>query len=548
MPSAGGRGALPGRTRKSAGGDHLSWESIWDFRAEALIEEHLRRRGSSLRESNTDIELLDASSPARDAEAEGRRRHAAADALAEACSDPCVHTRAVAIVALARTDHPDADSAISAALRDETGGIREAAVLALGLRGRPGAVPLLIEMLRDSPVARAASGGHAIDSRRQAFAAVALGLLGLRDFGSVRGAIHELQRVASGSGATADTRTAAAFALGLAGAPEVVPGLLEILRDPSAADGLRAQAAASLGRLSDVRAVPDLLSILSGPSAGLSRAAIVSLAVAPDTGGRVVATELLSRARSHPDRATRALALLSLADRGDPALSNALISIFESGSGDARTFGALAVGLAGWVDRNLAARAGPVLQREFLATRNADERSAMALALGLCGQSDAAPALRSALSHAGSARLAGHAAVALGFLGDAGAVPAVRLLLRDGRDPLRMRRALEALALLDGPDAIEAASDVLADRRTSPALRTSAALLMGHMREERALAAALRVFESHRLGHCEPARTSAALALGIIGDRDVRPLRLALRDHVDPTRPAGVVAEVLGVY
>lgn len=418
MPPAGGRGALPGRTRKSAAADHLSWESIWDFRAEALIEEHLRRRGSSLRESNTDIELLDASSSAREADAERRRRHAAADALAEACSDPFVHTRAVAIVALARTDHPDADSTISAALRDETGGIREAAVLALGLRGRPGAVPLLIEMLRDSPRARAASGGPAIDSRRQALAAVALGLLGLRDCGSVRGAIHELQRVASGSGATADTRTAAAFALGL----------------------------------------------------------------------------------------------------------------------------------AGWLDRNLAARAGPVLQREFLATRNADERSAMALALALCGQSDAAPALRSALSHAGSARLAGHAAVALGFLGDAGAVPAVRLLLRDGRDPLRMRRALEALALLEGPDAIEAASGVLVDRRTSPALRTSAALLIGHMREERALAAALRVFESHRPGHCEPARTSAALALGIIGDRDRRPLRLALRDHVDPTRPTGVVAEALGVY
>lgn len=438
------------------------------------------------------------------------------------------------------------------ALEDSDDEVASGAGRALATVGAERAVPLLTQALPDP------------DGPTRRRAASALAELGEPDWKTwVHGTDEDFLRlgrareprasavllVALDNPDVSDVRALAARGLGETGDPEVVPALIDALRDWRLE--VRAQAIRSLSELGDQRAIPALITAVEEDDEALhpglhqalktfSASAVEPLIASLRSGSRQVrrrasralaalgelSLESLSEALDDPVVRVRASACEALGELGRPAALPALIARLDDEHPEVRLAAVEALRRLGSpaavepLIRSLADPEGPVRHKAAQALADLGEPDWQRLVQGYAedflnlGQSDDERALDVLVRALSRQRGAGraHAAKALGTLRDPRAVaPLIDALDQD--DAEARRAATKALCQM-GEVAREPLMSRFLDRDgTSPEVRAELALALGHLGGSGPLEPLLRA-----LGEPSPVlRSCAASALGRLG-------------------------------
>ena len=454
--------------------------------------------------------------------------------------------------------------------------IEETAALALGVMQRDDAETreFLIGVLRDQEK----SGSYA-----RPFSAVSLGLLGEKN-DREHAAMTALVAVIARKEAGADVKPACLMGLGLLGSDAAIPELLAMVKDGKAsAKGAveltqveTAYAVAALGKIgrpgmaSDETCVLDeILRIADKHDAkgvtDVRRSAVIALGqIGPQCSAkqqRRIAESLRRLAESDVEEHQRNLALISLARTAVSSGADASLradavaaaaKLMEKSRGQTPAFAAIALGLVG---RAVVAEGGTPeeeirapLRRHFAKETDQQLRGAFALALGLAQDPLAAQSLRAALEDRGvDKRVRGWAALALGLIGDRTSVEAVRATLRGESDrDLRVQAAMAA-GLLGDATVVEDLVAVIRNPDASNYELGSAALAVGYIGDERAIAALLEIAGDEKKLYADLTRGLAVVALGQIGDRRDVPVLARVATDVNYRAYIPAITELLTI-
>lgn len=391
-------------------------------------------------------------------------------------------------------------------------------------------------------------GRNEVEPRVRAFAAVAIGLIGSRGVDlSDTGAADALLAEASAKTSVRDLQVAPIIALGLMKAKAQVPNLLKILRDPEQDEYSRAYAATSLGRIGDASVVPALVETLGDQSTHVARSSAIALGVLVDKEDKRTLDKIKKTAKAHSDRSTRNFAIIALAEIGGVDARTALVETFTKGKGHDLTFGALALGLFGYIHKDSNAELGDIILKEYRLSKNDSEKGALAIALGLLGHGDAAPDLLANLKAGAAPDLKGHICTALGLLGAKDAIAEIQNLVRQKGDLDLRRRAAIALGLLGDPEALNVLQKVIEDSNDSIAVHGSATQALGWIGDNRAVKVLTRFVINEKNQYQDATRAFAAVALGLLGDKDDVPILSRIAEHNNYLSQTEAMAELLTI-
>ena len=441
----------------------------------------------------------------------------------------------------------DLEQLLSARIARDDQEVRETAVLAIGIAGRPQALAMLSALLRDDAGGRKLCGREQVGDRTRAYAAYAIGLLAHRsnDAACKQQAHDVLWSVLNEKDLkNRDTRVAAVTGLGLLCHVDQ-PGhkrlawltaeeLLEwYQRDEGrGTEAIQAHAPVAIGRL-----------LGRGDSQIHQRCK-----------DHFAATLNATNKRSNPILQSAALALGMLTrpaevHAADAAASRALQIHWEKGHDRlARSFSVMALGrIGGAANRDWLLAAWPRGNKTM-------ERPWLALALGLIaaqgaarGEIDTGIAERLAfeLPNAKKPEAMGAIAVALGLTGHQPAVSTMVTMLRDNEhDETLGGYFCIGVALLGDPSTAPLLGSVLERSRRRPFLLLQAAVGLGRLGDREAndrLLAMLKQSESVAV------LAALANAIGVIGDRRAIDPLVALTKDEELTKLArAFVAAALG--
>lgn len=565
-------GSTPGATALGDLGPSLSWESWWEFNKDPFVGVRLESRlapvtGSDdfylgFRRPEASVDLL---SPTK-----ADRTDRIVPVLAGLLDRERNHDIATAcLVALGKVglDAPgvELESTIAAQLSRDDQEVRETAVLALGIAGRPAALPTLLALLHDDAVGRKLVDRSEVALRTRTFAAYGLGLLAMRsDEVELKTRVHDAlwPLLRDRSVTHRELRTAAVTALGIlrCGA---VRGAQKRLQWQTVEE-LLAWFSQDLGRGDEIvqAHAPIAIARLLGRGSSLlhqqSKAAFaaalagkarrsnpIQQSAAIALGMLVVAEEqaaedapfavaLREYYEQGHDRQARSFAVLGLGRIGGTANRSWLLQAYErSNRGSERPWLALALGLLGdglaKVGKSDATIAR-LLVDDLKDAASQDLQGALAIAVGLTGHVAVAPAVSRLLrEREGEERVAGHLCVALALLGDQGSVPMLSSILeRSARRPFLLLQSALALGRLGDQQATPRLLDMLR-RHDSTAVLAGLAAAIGQIGDRRAIDPLVAMIGDAEL--TKLARAFVAAALGGLGDKD--PLRWNLPLLVD---------------
>lgn len=548
--------------------DTTTWQVWWEFNKEPLLGP--RRRATDFAVSGSDdfylgqrratvrVDLLQPT----DADLSDRIVPALA-ALLDAESNRDVQSACLVALAKVGRDGPGVD--LEAKLRQfvprDDQEVRETAVLALGVAGRPQALPILASLLRDDREGRRLVDRAEVRVRTRAFAAYALGVLARRsDDPAVKQQVHDLLVPVLDDPELddRDLRTAVVTGLGLLCrdpadaahkrlAWRTVERLLEwYQRDLGRGDELvQAHAPVAIARLlgrgsstlhqrckehlADVLATGDRSNpILQSAALGLGMLVVpAELEPADGAFARTLQT-FYERGR---DRQARSFAVIGLGRIGGTTNREWLLRTYvRDKNATERPWLALALGLVGHAARqhgDVDATIAQLLREDLAAASNDSVRAALAVAVGLCGDPGAvAPVLRLLREHEGDEQQAGYFCIALALLGDDVAAPELtEVLERSARRPFLLLQAAVALGRLGDKNANQALLDLLR-RGESVAVLSAIASAIGQIGDRRSIAPLVELTQDREL--TKLARAFVAAALGGVGDKDPLPWNVPL--------------------
>jgi HEAT repeat protein len=492
------------------------------------------------------------------------------------------HVRSAAELGLAKIGDADSVETLRRMAANERRAlhreIEETAALALGVMQRddPATQAFLIDVVRE----QAKDGSFA-----RPFAAVSLGLLGDAN-DRERAAIAAMVAVIARKEPGADVKPACLMGLGLLGDEAAIPELLAMVRDgKAAASGSveltqleTAYAVAALGKIGragvgtgDDRTcvLDEIVRIVEKHDAKgvteVRRSAVIALGqIGPqctarqqrrivDTLRRLVDAEVEEHQR---DLALISLARIGASPRVDAGLRHDVVAAvgkaMEKGKGQTPAFAAMALGLVG---RAIVAEGGTPeedirapLRERFAEKGDQQIRGAYALASGLAQDPLAAPALLTELRDRGAdKRVRGWCALALGLIRDRTAVEAVRETLKTDADrDLRVQAAMAA-GLLGDATVIEDLVTVVRNPDSSNYELGSAALALGQIGDERAVAALLEIATDTGRRYADLTRGLAVVSLGQIGDRRDVPVLSRVWTDVNYRAHVPAITELLTI-
>lgn len=571
-PGAPGGGAGPagpltgGRPSIS---DGTSWQVWWEFCKDPLLDALAVEK--LLPATGSDEFFLGGTRRAfaRDTQRpnEADRRDRIAAALAQALrgtNNKDLQTAAMVALAKVGIDPPGATllELLQKHLGDGDQEVRESAALALGIAGRVEHVQPLIDLLGDDSAGRKLAGG-AVPDRTRTFAAWALGLCARASSDrAVLQRVHDalLAQLRAKDEPSRDLRVAVVEALGLLGTAGTSPDkrllwqtageLWEFYdRDLGKGDQLvQAHVPIAVARLlgrgtssEHARAIRRLTAELNArmprhhaihQSAAM---ALGSLCPPPEAEGSFPdATDALVRYyQDGTDQLTRFFGVLSLGRIGGAHHRSLLLLMFQKGNrAIERPWIGLALGLVarerarapgGVVDEEI----GKLLLDEFVDQNGFDAKSAMALAIGLCGYEPAADAL---LPHLQDGQmndmLVGYVAIALALLDHHRAADQLLQLLElCKRRPFVLQQCAVALGRLGDVRVVPTLLKMLAEGESTAAL-AGLATALGAIRDRRSIDPLIETLQDRErtwLG-----KAFAAVALGGVGDKDLLPWNTAI--------------------
>jgi len=153
--------------------------------------------------------------------------------------------------------------------------------------------------------------------------------------------------------------------------------------------------------------------------------------------------------------------------------------------------------------------------------RDPTSRGALAISCGIMGATDAVPLLLGLLEREREDDCRGHLAVALGLMRALEALAPVNEIVDQSRyRPELLKRAATALALLDDKDAVPKLLRLLGEAR-GLATQASISSALGLIGDQRSVVPLVAMLGNENL--TERARGFAAVALGIVGDKEALP-------------------------
>lgn len=482
-----------------------------------------------------------------------------------------VATAATVALAKAARDlrDPKVLDAIRAQLQRDDQEVRETAALALGILADPAAIGDLAALLQDAKPGRALVADDRVSVRTRAFAAYALGFLGGRSEPAAATRVLEaLVPVLESDlpGSERELRVAVVHGIGLlrctsddAATKRLLWQALQALwryesRDLGAGEEFaQAHVATAVARLlgrGDTadhqhakRRLAAQLDLVKRSSADRRQGAALALgtmclpAELSEHDGPY--TDLLARtADDAPDIQARCFAIMALARIGGAAARSRLLELHATARPTtSKPWTSLALGLC---SRPAGLRGTPdpevgrLLLDDLRSTQDDELRSAIAVALGLSGWSEAAPHLLALLrEHQERDQLAGYLCVGLALLKDE-AAPAefTRILRAAARKPYLLQQAAAALGTMGDRNVVPLLVAVFAQRDDAASLAAVAGALslVGDRRSIDPLLARMQDGEQTKL-----ARAFAAGALGGVGDPDAVPWNVRLLLDVNYT-------------
>lgn len=466
-------------------------------------------------------------------------------------------------------------------LSDKNQEISETAAVALGILANPASIGILRDLLRDSRNGRELVGRPEVGYRTRAFAAYGLGLIGSRasreeDRSEI---VKQLrQTLETDSTRTRDLAMSCVIAMGLvkletieAGAPAVkgtrlppetsrcaqLDTLLALLRDEDKHSFVRAHCATALARLLDglppeVHAryrqeiATDLLGRIGPKSreqAEVLQSCVLALGqIGTNDGADPLDTAIRASLRELPrngsDQQTRYFALIALAqiggtfgkaetEAGVREAGGALLRQLGEGKGNARPWAGLACGvLAESLGKSPAhtTTVGALQQ----AVRGALEEEkdptrvgALAISAGIMKDLEAKTILLERLDKEKDDTARGYVAIALGLMNARDAIGKINRIVDESKyRPEMLRQAAIALGLLGDPDLVPKLTALLAESK-SRATQASITSALGFIGDERSIDALVALLGNGEM--TDGARGFAAVALGIVGDKDPLP-------------------------
>ena len=539
--------------------DETSWQAWWELNKDEFVQQDTSGRLVPTTGSD-DFYLGRRQKEARAdtlAPTEADRRERIVPALVElADRERNRDVQTACLIALAKLGH-DApgivlEELLAARLPRDDQEVRETAALALGIAGRPQALPLLLALLRNDAEGRRLCDRAEVGDRTRAFAAYGLGVLARRsDDGSLKQAAHDalIEVLHERELKSRDLRVAAVTALGLLCDPQrgshkrlawlTTEELLAWYeRDLGRGDeAVQAHAPIAIGRLlgrgtSQVherckRHFADVLlatgkrshSILQSSAIALGMLALPAEEHAADAA---VARALQVHWEKGIDRLSRNFAVMALGRIGGDANRAWLLQAYQrANKSRERPWVALSLGLiasaraaTGEVDTVLAG----MLLDDLRDTQQPEVQSALAVAVGLTRHGPALPVLQRLLRDSEHQEtLAGYCCIATALLGDSAAVPELTAVLeRSKRRPLLLLQAAVGLGRRGDRNANERLLRMLADSE-SVAVLAALANAIGQIGDRRAIEPLLAMTRDAEL--TKLARAFVAAALGGVGDR-----------------------------
>ncbi|MCR9247046.1 MAG: hypothetical protein NXI31_18590 [bacterium] len=576
----GAAAGAPGAPRGMQLGDDLTrWEFWWEFGKDPFLQ--LRETVQSGRVIAPEDALLNPRLAARAQHVDAPTaadRTVVADRIVQLLRRGAGRdTTSAALIALAKIGS-DGDTW---RLRDELlpflargdQELRETAALALGIAGQVDAdtIGTLTALVRAAGNGRKLSGDRSVNERTRAFAAFGLGLLLQkgRDAGLARRIVDALLPVVASDRQSRDLRVAAIEALSQfprdwdAAAPRVLRGAIvdalmayydrrmgpgEELLQAHVPPAIAKLLPANDSRTGALRArfATDLQRQMSGSSQGKTNPHIAqscALALGPltpaweheDDQGAETAALLLRTFRRHKDHQARRFAIMALGRLGGAETRKALLTEFDrSNKALERPWVAMALAVL-----ELPARrsAGPDydpdgeithrLRASLTEVRTPSAQAAIALALGLVGDTGAADAMRKLLRKKGhQSDVAGYLCIALGLLRDDLSTGEIRAVMRaSARQSTIVFHCTQALGLLGDPNVVGDLCGELTLDEPSLARLAAAASALGQIGDRRSLPALLQLVDRDDVTPL--ARAFAVVGLGSVCDKDNLPWNAA---------------------
>jgi hypothetical protein len=474
------------------------------------------------------------------------------------------------------------ESVIRPFLRDDHGKTSRTAVAALGILGRGASALLLGELLVDSDAGREILRDSRVPSSTRAFAAYSLGLLGNRSENEDvrRFVVGRLARaLETDDTGSPDLSAACAIAIGrvpltwagrlpdrrrgqvvgmlhaAASREEQILLLLGLLRDRKGDRFVRAHAATSLAVLTlggdapNVELIAEVGEELVGRLNSRKReprevlqSCAMALGVlgdgAPDRLDELevqIRDSLIETISSASDISARRFAMIAAArvaarpasaSAADPTpVRQALLRQLSRGGSEDRCWAALALSI---LERSRVESRHPADEASLLALRTALREArapldvaAFALASGIVGDREATDELLEQLEQTREDTSKGLVAVGLGLVDAREAADEIQALVEDSTyRPRLLREASIALGLLGDGDLIDILLSRLRDTR-SLAARSSIAQALARIGDARTVDPLLQMLEDPEISG--GARSYAAIALGLVADRDALP-------------------------
>ncbi|MHC4599898.1 MAG: HEAT repeat domain-containing protein [Planctomycetota bacterium] len=414
-------------------------------------------------------------------------------------------------------------------VRDANWVASESAVLALGMLGSKGSVPLLVGILEDP------NGKY----RLRAHAAVSLGLIGEKSASRIlmsmlmRSKVHD------------EVKAACMMGLALMREKSAVLSLVSFMNRRSEKEDLRAMAATALGKMgyTEVRmgrkkvdVVEELVRVLAGGKRDkkVKLSAIMAVS-ALGPSGKVTGEKLVDAlGRLYARRANadvRTFILLAIAELGceGRARAKARLLIRNVLSGEENpgllSFACIAAGLSR--DRDSVTLVRDVFKKHS----NPELRSAAAVGLGLLGDVESTKLLLATIAGKGSSELKGYCCISLGLMGaqeNREALPRLREILERGNIPELRAAAAMALTLLGDGDAVKILLKAVKEGNTY--IRQTILMGVGYFRDVSTLKPLIELYGSKK-GMNDATRAIVVTALGYITEEAEMPILKRLATH-----------------
>lgn len=546
-----------------------TWQTWWEFNKEPYLVSRVRGVGGPVtgsddfylgaRGATKQIDILQATKKDRE-----ERIVPALAALLDADRNRDIQSACLVALGKIGLDGPGVDliKVISERIKRDDQEVRETAVLALGIAARKEAFSVLRSLLLDDKVARKLAQREKVRKRTRAYAAYGLGLLARRvGDPALSQEVHDLLWLTLQDKQIKDRDMRVAIITGLGAlradptrsadkrlAWQVVEELLAwFSKDLGATDeSVQAHAAVAIGRLLGRgdslvhRRCKERFAAFLNAKKRRGQPILQSSAVALGM--------LALPAEKHPedapfskalqvhwekgrDQTARQLSVMALGRIGGKANREWLAKAYSRGTKSMeQPWLALSLGL---LCEPMAAKGKPdevigdMLLEDLIDASTDEQRSALAVAVGLVGHSMAATGmLRLLRENEGDTRVAGYICIGLGLLRDQGATAMLsQVMERSTRRPFLLQQAAVGLGCLGDREATERLVVMLKDAN-SVAVLAAIASAISRIGDRRAIDPLIKLSKDRTM--TKLGRAFVAAALGGVGDKYELPWNVPL--------------------